>query len=125
MQEIQIEDKAPMRNRIKALALDLLIQHGYRGVSFGDLAKELDTTRANIHYHFGNKESLVEEVLEDYVESTLSALKDVWTAPGCSITEKIAVMVEHSRKRYAKYNVADREGKPWSLMARMRHDSDL
>ena len=47
-----------MRERIRALALDLLIQFGYRGMSFGDLATALNTTRANIHYHFGSKTDL-------------------------------------------------------------------
>ena len=114
-----------MRERVKMLALDLLIQHGYRGVSFGILAKLLDTTRANIHYHFGNKESLVEEVLEDYVDATLVALKSVWTAPDKTFTSKIDAMVDYSRKRYAKYNSASKKGRPWSLIARMRQDSDV
>ena len=113
-----------MRARIKSLALDLLIQRGYRGVSFGDMAKTLRTTRANIHYHFGNKQTLVEEVLEDYVEATLAALKEVWTTPGLTLTRKIEVMVEYSRKRYAKYNRPGKKGRPWSLIARMRQDSD-
>ena len=114
-----------MRERIGSLALDLLIQHGYRGVSFGVLAKSLGTTRANIHYHFGNKESLVEEVLEDYVEATLAALKGVWTAPDKTFTGKIDAMVDYSRKRYMKYNSASKKGRPWSLIARMRQDSDV
>lgn len=114
-----------MRERVKSLALNLLIQHGYRGVSFGVLAKSLGTTRANIHYHFGNKESLVEEVLEDYVEATLAALKGVWTAPDKTFTGKIDAMVDYSRKRYTKYNSASKKGRPWSLIARMRQDSDV
>lgn len=113
-----------MRARIKSLALDLLIQHGYRGVSFGDMAKALRTTRANIHYHFGNKQNLVQEVLEDYVEATLAALREVWTTPGLTLACKIEAMVEFSRKRYAKYNPPGKKGRPWSLIARMRQDSD-
>ena len=117
-------EKPLMRARIKSLALDLLIQHGYRGVSFGDMAKALRTTRANIHYHFGNKQNLVQEVLEDYVEATLAALKEVWTTPDLTLARKIAAMVEFSRKRYAKYNPPGKKGRPWSLIARMRQDSD-
>ena len=113
-----------MRAQIKSLALDLLIQHGYRGVSFGDLAELLNTTRANIHYHFGNKERLVEEVLEDYVDATLTALKKVWIQPSIPLARKIETMVEYSRRRYAKYNPAGKKGRPWSLIARMRQDSD-
>jgi TetR/AcrR family transcriptional repressor of nem operon len=118
------EEPPAMRARIKSLALDLLIQHGYRGVTFGDLAETLGTTRANIHYHFGNKQTLVEEVLVDYVETTLAALQAVWTTPGLPLARKIETMVEYSRTRYAKYNPPGKEGRPWSLIARMRQDSE-
>lgn len=114
-----------MRTQIKALALDLLIQHGYRGVSFGDLAAALDTTRANIHYHFGHKQTLVEEVLLDYVRETTAAMKEIWTLSDAPLAEKIARNVEYSRKRYLKYNQPGREGRNWSLIARMRQDSAM
>jgi TetR/AcrR family transcriptional repressor of nem operon len=117
-------EPSAMRARIKTLALDLLIQHGYRGVTFGDLAESLGTTRANIHYHFGNKQALVEEVLIDYVEATLAAMRAVWTAPDLPLARKIETMVDHSRKRYAKYNPPGTGSRPWSLIARMRQDSD-
>lgn len=113
-----------MRELIKELALDLLIQHGYRGVSFGDLAQALKTTRANIHYHFGNKEGLVEEVLEDYVRITSEQLNQVWTESGVAFVDKIRATVEYSRRRYVKFNRRKDTGRPWSLIARMRQDSD-
>ena len=113
-----------MRSDIKALALDLLIRHGYRGVSFGDLAEALGTTRANIHYHFGNKQNLVEEVLEDYIRATSEQTRAVWSRPGISLSERIEAMLEYSRARYRKYNPAGDEGRPWSLIARMRQDAD-
>ena len=113
-----------MRDQIKLLALDLLIQHGYRGVSFGDIAGALKTTRANIHYHFGSKQKLVEEVLEDYVEDTLSGMQAVLTQDELSLLKKIEATVEISRRRHAKYNPPGKNGRPWSLIARMRQDSD-
>jgi TetR/AcrR family transcriptional repressor of nem operon len=113
-----------MREQIKELALDLLIQHGYRGVSFGDLAAALKTTRANIHYHFGNKERLVEEVLEDYVRITSEQLNQVWTEPEVPFVSKIKATVEYSRRRYLKFNKRKDTGHPWSLIARMRQDGD-
>jgi AcrR family transcriptional regulator len=118
------KDAAPMRPQIKALARDLLIQRGYRGVSFGDIATALDTTRANIHYHFGNKHKLVEEVLEDYVEETLAGLKGAFDRADLPLTGKIAEIVEISRRRHRKYNPAGTGSAPWSLIARMRQDSD-
>jgi len=113
-----------MRDQIKELALELLIKHGYRGVSFGDLADALKTTRANIHYHFGNKESLVEEVLEEYIDVTSAQLHSIWTKSEVSFFDKINSTVEYSRKRYLKFNPRGHAGHPWSLISRMRQDSD-
>jgi TetR/AcrR family transcriptional regulator, transcriptional repressor for nem operon len=112
------------RNQIKDLARDLLIQHGYHGMSYGDLATALKGTRANIHYHFGNKQELVEEVLDDYIELTLAQLREVWGSPGIPLVGKIERTAEHSRTRYLKYNRSGNTGRPWSLITRMRQDSD-
>src|SRR5262249_7183003 len=84
-----------MRSQIKALALDLFVRHGYLGVSFGDIATALSTTRANIHYHFGNKQKLAQEVLEDYVRETSEAFNAVWRKPGMALVDKIAATVAY------------------------------
>src|SRR3977135_2616125 len=78
---IRGQEPQQMRDRVKELALEFLIKHGYRGVSFGDLADALETTRANIHYHFGNKDGLVEAVLEDYVDVTSADRAAEWVEP--------------------------------------------
>ncbi len=114
-----------MRDQIKALAQDLLIQRGYRGVSFGDLAAALNTTRANIHYHFGNKQALVDEVLADYVRETIQAMREIWTRSDAPLVDKIRRNVEYSRQRYLRYNRPGREGHNWSLIARMRQDGSF
>jgi TetR/AcrR family transcriptional repressor of nem operon len=113
-----------MRHRIKALTTELLIRHGYRGVSFGDLAEALGTTRANIHYHFGNKLSLVEEVLADYVEDTSARFRAIWTDRTTSLFGKIEATAAYNRSRYLRFNPARNTGRPWSLIARMRQDSE-
>jgi TetR/AcrR family transcriptional regulator, transcriptional repressor for nem operon len=113
-----------MRERIKAVATDLLIQRGYRGASFGDIAEALSTTRANIHYHFGNKNALIEEVIEDYVSATLARFHAVWTNNDSSLAEKIDATIAFNRERYARFNSPTDNGHPWSLIARMRGDSD-
>ena len=113
------------RQAIKNTALELLLRHGYRGTSFGDIAAELDTTRANIHYHFGGKQALVEEVLGDYVQATLAALRAIWSADNLSLGGKIEAMVGHSRSRFEHFNASGKEGQPWSLISRLRQDADL
>src|SRR5262245_48194330 len=95
-----------IRQAIKDVALELLVRNGYRGASFGDIAEELGITRANIHYHFGGKQALVEEVLEDYVQVTLGALRQVWSSENSSLGAKIEMMIGVSRKRFHHFNAA-------------------
>jgi TetR/AcrR family transcriptional repressor of nem operon len=113
-----------MRERIKTAAIDLLIRRGYRGASFGDIAEALSTTRANIHYHFGNKNALIEEVIEDYVRSTVARFHEVWTNNNSSLAEKIDATIAFNRKRYGQFNSPTDNGHSWSLISRMRGDSD-
>lgn len=120
-----IDNKQPgMRQRIKSLAATLLIKHGCRGVSFGNIADALHTTRANIHYHFGNKNSLVEEVLDEYVTATLACFHSIWTDTSTSLDRKLEASIAFNRQRYDEFNVGDDHGLSWSLVARMRADSD-
>ena len=117
-------DNATTRDAIKALALQLLIQQGYRGLNFRDIAEGLDITRANIHYHFGNKQMLVEEVLTDYVEGTLAALAEIWMTDRPFVA-KIDSMIAYSKDRYRRQNPPGTSRRPWSLISRLRQDADL
>lgn len=57
-----------MRDKILALAEEQMKEGGYEALNFGKIAKDLDTTRANLHYHYKNKESLAMEVLKNFTE---------------------------------------------------------
>jgi len=113
------------RQAIMDRALELLVRHGYRGASFGDIATALDMTRANIHYHFGSKQVLVEAMLTDYVETTLTALRDIWLERDLSFAERVETMLAFSQKRYRRYNKAGAPASQWSLISRLRQDADL
>jgi TetR/AcrR family transcriptional repressor of nem operon len=113
------------RQAIKDTALELLMRHGYRGTSFGDISAALGTTRANIHYHFGSKQALIDEVLGDYVKATLGALRAVWSTGDLSLSERIEAMIDYSRARFRHFNPAGTDGQPWSLISRLRQDADL
>lgn len=113
------------RQAIMDCALELLIRHGYRGASFGDIATALGMTRANIHYHFGSKQALVEAVLSDYVEGTLSALGEIWLGSELGLAERVERMLGFSLERYHRYNSGGSPAGPWSLISRLRQDADL
>jgi len=55
-----------MRDAILEKAEQQLMLGGYDKLNFASIAKELNTTRANLHYHFKNKETLAIEVARQY-----------------------------------------------------------
>ncbi len=114
-----------MRQRIKKVATELLIRKGFRGASYGDIATALGTTTTNIHYHFGPKKKLVEEVVRDYVDSVLLRHHKIWHAPETSLSEKLDGVVAFNAERHRKFNRGGVGGRPWSLIGRLRLESDL
>lgn len=114
----------PMRERIKQVATDLLIRDGYQGFRFQDVADALDTTRTNLHYHFGNKEALCEEVIVDYVDRTYDRFERIWTDED-TLEGRILGMMEYNRERYLQHNPKGNTAHPWSLIARMRLEHGL
>jgi AcrR family transcriptional regulator len=114
-----------MRDKIKATATKLLIVHGYHRLRFSDIADELGITRANIHYHFGTKNKLVDEVLTEYVVNTTAKMAAVWCS-AMSYEEKVIATMELNRKQYLRFNKSNEVGgAPWSMISRMRLEAKL
>lgn len=120
-----MDEIADSRAAIKAIALDLLIRHGYRGMSFADIAAAAGITRANVHYHFGSKTKLIDEVLADYVTETLSQLKRIWGPTETRLAEKLSATLAYSRSRYRAFNRKGGKPRPWSLISRLRQDESM
>lgn len=114
-----------MRDNIKKVATELLIRHGYHGTSFRHIAERLDITTTNIHYHFGNKEKLVEEVVGDYVTSTCARHKTIWENPDRSLPEKLKDVAAFNQIRYRAFNRGRKSGQPWSLIGRLRLEGEV
>ena len=113
-----------MKQEIKQISAELLIRNGYQGFRFRDVADVLNTTRANIHYYYGNKLNLAEEVIVDYVEQTLANWEANWRSDK-SFEDKIHGMMESNRQRYLCYNPTATTANPWSLIGRMRLEQDV
>jgi TetR/AcrR family transcriptional repressor of nem operon len=113
------------RRAIKIIATNLLIQHGYRGTNFREIATRLGITTANIHYHFGNKEKLVDEVVQDYVRAAIQRQAACWLSPSLSLREKIAAVAKMNLKRFKRFNRGARSNRSWSLIGRMRLEMAL
>uniref|UniRef100_UPI0039EF5126 TetR/AcrR family transcriptional regulator n=1 Tax=Bordetella sputigena TaxID=1416810 RepID=UPI0039EF5126 len=114
-----------MRDRIKEVATALLITNGYNGTSFRDIATKLDITTTNIHYHFGNKQSLVDELVKEYVDSAIERHREIWLDENLSLPEKLRRVVEYNHSRYKRFNRTGHGGKSWSLIGRLRLESEV
>lgn len=112
-----------MRDEIKAVAARMLTLRGYRGVSYGDIASELEITTTNIHYHFGPKARLVAAVVHDYVEHVGGRYRGIWLSRN-SLADKVADTVAFNRRSYIRMNPAGNEGNPWSLITRLSAEGD-
>ncbi|WP_083952639.1 TetR/AcrR family transcriptional regulator [Sphingobium amiense] len=53
-------------------ASEQLLAGSYAKLNFARIAEDLDITRANVHYHFKNKENLAIEVFTRHKARTLS-----------------------------------------------------
>jgi len=66
-----------MKNRILDLATQQLLMGGYDKLNFAKIADKLNTTRANLHYHFKNKENLAKKVFVRYESGTIALYSDL------------------------------------------------
>ena len=109
---------------IEDVATRLFIQHGYNGVSYLDIARELGITHASIHYYFRTKDMLAESVLRRVAESTRHAMSGVWTDPATTLFEKFVGTRDWIHSQYLLSNPGGKGGKPWGLLWRFAMDSD-
>jgi AcrR family transcriptional regulator len=114
-----------MREKIKATAKELYVRNGYAGFSFGDIAQALDITRANIHYHFGSKQGLLEELVEEFVADAIQRMHRTWTEPARSLAERLERQVADLRGFYRRFNRRNGDRIFWSPLARLRHDVEF
>lgn len=66
-----------MRDEILRIARKQLESGGYESLSFATIADSLATTRANIHYHFKNKEGLATAATKAHVTEELHLMRSV------------------------------------------------
>ena len=113
----------PMKTQIKQAARDLFIQRGIGDVSYGDIAEVVNTTRANLHYHFGNKDALIEAVFQETFDSVENTFQEIWAKPGLTLDQRIELTAKDSAERFYQFNDHEKGRRPWSLSAQARFTS--
>jgi len=60
---------------ILSLAIHQMKEGGYDALNFREIAEDLDVSKANIHHHFQNKDTLAHHAVEAYTHRTLGAFQ--------------------------------------------------
>ncbi|MGK9168976.1 TetR/AcrR family transcriptional regulator [Inquilinus limosus] len=110
------------RDRIKSVAAELYVLKGHEGFSFGDIAAVIGTTRANIHHHFGSKQQLMRELIEDIASNAVARIERYWRAGTATFAERLSMQLDDLRRYYERFNRGDGDRNVWSPLSRLRHD---
>ncbi|WP_292661904.1 helix-turn-helix domain-containing protein, partial [Nitratifractor sp.] len=67
-------NKISTRERILAASLKLFSQKGYKATTMRDIAAEVGIRQGGIYNHFKNKESILETLIDEMMDSALLKL---------------------------------------------------
>ena len=89
--------------RAIAIATDLFHRRGYDGVGIAELSKQIGITAPSLYSAFGNKRSLFEKVLEQYVKNNSG-----WLVTSLSSSESLEACIKILFARAADVYTADK-----------------
>jgi TetR/AcrR family transcriptional regulator len=71
--------RVQIRNRhaILAAALEVFSQHGFRGATLDQIAKQANMSKPNLIYYFANKETVFVTLLNQHVDAWLAPLREI------------------------------------------------
>jgi AcrR family transcriptional regulator len=111
-----------MRQQILLAAEDLYVLRGYDGFSFAHIAEAVQTTRANIHHHFGDKMQLMAELIEKFASNAEQRIAHHWTQIDGSFSTRLGAQLDDLRTYYHRFNSAPGARNVWSPLSRLRLD---
>lgn len=90
--------------KILKKACDLFMQHGTRSVSMDDIAGSLGYSKKTLYHHFENKDALVEEVVNEILESK-SYNCEVGLKHAQNVIHEIFLMIEEMRELFRRLDI--------------------
>lgn len=118
------ESGEAVRREVKTLATEMFIRHGYNGVTFLDLSKELGINHSLIHYHFGTKAKLAEEVLQDFSETGIRENTAIWGDREATLFDKFIAARDRMYRRFLLFNPTGKMQHPTGLVSRFSMDAE-
>lgn len=118
----ETEASAPMRQQILRVAENLYVLRGFDGFSFAHVAEAVQTTRANIHHHFGDKLQLMAELIDQFSSDAQARISHHWEQGDSNFSERLNAQIDDLRRFYQRFNPAPGDRNVWSPLSRLRLD---
>ncbi|CQR47758.1 transcriptional regulator BetI [Paraliobacillus sp. PM-2] len=94
-----------IKQRIKQATIDLLIDMEPRNLRIIDIVKQADVSQVTIYKHFGSKENLIREAVQDWymdiLERTVNYMKD----PEKSFQDKISFIIFNKKQSVHQFSI--------------------
>jgi TetR/AcrR family transcriptional regulator len=87
-----------IRRSILAAAERLFAQKGYAAVSVKEIADSVNVNAAMIHYYFGSKHKLLEQVLEQALEPLAKAIGSMKSADNAGVSDIVHLLLKTFRE---------------------------
>jgi len=118
-------DQGSLEERILAVATELFIRHGYKGVSYLAIAKELGIGHSLVHYYFRTKGVLAATALDAYVASTKSDFRAIWTDPHGTMLTRFVRSRDWIWNQYILFNPGGIGSQNWGMLSVFAAEADL
>jgi len=96
-------------NKTKKIILDtaneLFYKNGYTATSFSNIVNETGLSKGNITYHFKNKQSILEGIIQNRLDNINKSLS-LWEEQSKDVEERLIFfcdMIEHERENIKDY----------------------
>ncbi len=113
----------PMRESILAAAVQLFAEYGYHAAPLRDIARIAGIQAASIYHHYPNKQSLLTEIMETYMQRLNSQLEHIlheYDDPGERLQRAVANHVQLHTTYKAEFFIIDTEIRSLEGMSRAR-----
>src|SRR5262245_39603277 len=91
--------KAAARERIVTAARELIAEGGYVAAQMAAVADRAGVAVGTVYRHFPSKSDLFAEVFREASQHEVDAMEEATSAPGASVTERVALGVETFARR--------------------------
>ncbi len=98
--KVSKETKAKTKEKILQVAVDLIIEKGFKNASMREMAKNADVSNPTIYNYFPTKEKIIYEYFKQKHELTANTLKKISDFETYSLREQLQTLIETELEFY-------------------------